>query len=96
MAPFFASLYDTFDMLEGVNLATNIRLSLRKIAEEQETSIAELVRATVEREGSIFRAALALGLTPNSLQNWMSRNGYRLRQTVTVVQVDAPRDKRTE
>lgn len=55
-------------------------LSEKAIA--QGTTVAELVTNAIAQHGSILRAAIALGVAPNSIQNWMKNNGYTVETTV--------------
>lgn len=56
----------------------------RQIGEPLESLIPRLI----EEEGSIYRAALALGVTPNSIQYWLRKNNLAVetRQAAQVVE----------
>lgn len=57
---------------------------LEKLAKERNVTIANLISQTVAEQGSIFRAAVTLGVAPNSIQSWMKRHGYQLKTTSTI------------
>jgi len=63
---------------------------LDKIAEERGIALEVLVPQTVQQEGSIFKAAVKLGVSPNSIQYWMKKNGYTLKtQQVATLQKES-------
>jgi hypothetical protein len=58
---------------------------LSGLAKQQKTTVRQLITVAIRKEGSIFRAALSLGVTPNSIQYWLRRNGYEVKRTPTLV-----------
>ena len=64
--------------------------SLQKIADERGMAIEQMIGEAITEHSSIFRASLALGVTPNTLQVWMAKNGYRIETTVRLVPVIQP------
>jgi len=59
---------------------------LEAIAASLGESLDELIPRVITEEGSIFKAAQRLGVYPNTIQNWIKRNNYRLttRQVATL------------
>jgi hypothetical protein len=57
---------------------------LEKLAQERNVTVATLISQTIQEQGSIFRAAIALGVAPNSIQSWMKRHGYQLKTTAKI------------
>lgn len=62
--------------------------TLKRQAAAKGISVRRLITGAIRQEGSIFRAAISLGVTPNSLQYWLRRNGYEVRRTPTLVKVE--------
>lgn len=58
---------------------TDERQTLEHVATALGENLAELLPRVVEEEGSIHKAAVRLGVWPNSIRNWMSNNGYQLK-----------------
>lgn len=56
----------------------------RAAGEPVETFIPRIV----EEEGTVFNAAVRLGVYPNTIKNWMKRNNYQLVLKRTVEKVE--------
>lgn len=51
---------------------------LKTAAQQAGMPLDEFLPKTIEETGSIFQAAIKLGVTPNSIHYWMKKNGYTL------------------
>ncbi len=60
------------------------RGQLLKIAEEMGEPIETLVPRIVREEGSTYKAAVRLGVAPNTIRYWMLKLGYRAESTLVV------------
>lgn len=58
------------------------RPSLRRLADERDTSVAALLDIAVREHGTVRKAAKALGVSPASIYGWMARNHYRVERRV--------------
>jgi hypothetical protein len=62
---------------------------LAEIANQRGEQIHEMIPRAIEETGSIFQAAVSLGVSPISVPNRLKRNGYTVEQKlVTVVTRD--------
>jgi len=62
------------------------RRTLKDVEREHGESLHQLIpRLVEENEGALFPVAIHLGVYPNSIRNWMEKNGYRIERTVRVV-----------
>lgn len=55
----------------------DVRGKLEKVAKERGASVETVIRAEVERTGSVLGAAGALGVAPNAVVNWLRSNGFK-------------------
>lgn len=60
---------------------------LKVLAKAQGVTVRKLLLDALKKHGSIFRAAVALDVNPNSIQYWMTRNNYRIEKRLTLVKV---------
>lgn len=51
---------------------------LEKAAQKHREPLETLIPRMVAEEGSIHKAAVRLGVYPNSIRHWMKSNNYRL------------------
>jgi hypothetical protein len=60
---------------------------LKAISEELGEPLESLIPRVISEEGSILQTAVRLGVAPNTIQNWLKNNGYRIetRQVATLV-----------
>lgn len=60
---------------------------MKAIAAEHGTPLKALIPRVIEEEGSVFGAALKLGVTPNTIQYWLKANKLtvKTRQIAEVV-----------
>jgi hypothetical protein len=59
-------------------LATTSPNRLQEIAAERGVKLEVLIPQTIEETGSVLQTAIRLSVTPNAIQNWLKRNGYRV------------------
>jgi hypothetical protein len=57
---------------------------LKDIADELGEPLETLIPRIVQEEGAVHRAAVRLGVAPNSINNWLKKHGYRPVTTMTV------------
>jgi hypothetical protein len=60
---------------------------LKQIADERNEPLEVIVPRQIEKAGSIFQAAVDLGVQPNALQQWLKRHGLKVvtRQVASVI-----------
>lgn len=58
------------------------RPTLRQLADQQDVSVAKLIDTAVREHGTVKAAAEALGVDPQTVYQWTSRNGFKV-QTVS-------------
>lgn len=59
-------------------MATTSPNRLQEIAAERGVKLEVLIPQTIEETGSVLQTAIRLSVTPNAIQNWLKRNGYRV------------------
>jgi hypothetical protein len=47
---------------------------LEPLAEQNQTSVKELVLGAIEKHGAVLRAAIELGVAPHTIISWLKRN----------------------
>jgi len=59
---------------------------LKRASEKYKAPLQVLIPRLVEEHGGVEFAAALLGVYPNTVRNWLNRNGYEIRRR-TVVEV---------
>lgn len=59
------------------------RPTLRRLADERDTSVRAMLDVAVREHGTVRKAARALGVSPASIYGWMARNHYRVERRVS-------------
>ena len=61
---------------------------LREIADGKGVTVEQMIGGAIEETGTIFRAALEIGVTPSAINNWMHANGYGVKTTSKLVRLE--------
>lgn len=61
------------------------RPTLRQLADQQDVSVATLIDTAVQKHGTVVAAAEALGVDKQSIYQWTSRNGYKVKAVSRLV-----------
>lgn len=54
-----------------------LKNQLPRIAEALDEQVDELIPRLLEAHGTPFKVAVELGVYPNTILNWLKKNGYR-------------------
>ena len=54
------------------------RPTLRRLADERDTSVGAMLDVAVREHGTVKATAEALGVAPMTVYVWLGRNGYRV------------------